>query len=102
MWRSFRCPACGCDNGFFTLMYAYSFVLKLVPGPEPDRKLLRESLCRRNEMERERRRAESAHRKAAQASAEAIAVGLAVWGALLRQQQVWPYFAWILNSWLRP
>ena len=35
MCRSFRCPACGYDNPFLTLMSALRFELKVVPGPEP-------------------------------------------------------------------
>jgi hypothetical protein len=34
--RCFACPSCGHPNGFFTLLDAFAFQLKLVPGPQPD------------------------------------------------------------------
>jgi hypothetical protein len=34
--RAFHCPACNHLNAFFTLLYAYGFALKTVPGPDVD------------------------------------------------------------------
>ncbi len=44
--RAFACPACGHFNSFFTLMYAHGFVLKAVPGPDPEARLHQSSVRR--------------------------------------------------------
>jgi len=44
--RCFPCPRCGHVNPFFTLMYAYGFELKAVPGPDREGRVHPNSLRR--------------------------------------------------------
>lgn len=104
--RAFHCPACRHVNVFLTLMYAYDFELKAIPGIEPDPRVHPNS-WRRLQLASDAHRREQASAAVASRPRRAPARPSSphersvLHDRLLRLARLWPFAFWLgLLFWL--
>ena len=94
--RCFPCPACNHPNGFVTLMYAYAFQIKVIPGPSPDIRVHPNSLRRLLQCAPRPRAKVSSYRGL---NGEALLKSLMVADVARRRlESTWPFVVWWIQQ----